>query len=402
MQMNMKKSSTPENALSISAGTKLLLAFTPLLALGAVLAYIILTGAGLSELSGPPVEGLSIERIILPRPGMIQLEVVNDSPQTVIIAQVIVDEAYWNFKAEPSVSLPRLGRATLTVPYPWVHEEAHALTLITSLGATFEVEVPVAVEGPQPTISLFLRFGLVGIYVGVIPVSLGMLWFPLMQSLSQRWMNFILSLTVGLLFYLAVGTWLDAMEFARELPAFWQGVPLVVFTALFSLGTLLAIGNIRSRSGGVLNTAYLLAFGIGMHNLGEGLAIGAAFASGEAALGSFLVLGFTLHNITEGVGISAPLVQKPPKLTHFLALMGMAGVPAIVGTWIGGFAFNPVLATVFLGVGVGAILQVVWEVGKIVARVSESMGKPLVNPVNLAGFTTGIAIMYFTAFLVKF
>ncbi len=400
--MNAQRSNTPERASSVNTGAKILLALIPLLALGVVLGYIVLTGAGLSELSGPPVEGITIERITLPQPGVIELEVVNDGPQEVRIAQVIVDEAYWDFSVEPSATLPRLGRATFSVPYPWVREEAHALTLITSLGATFEAEVPVAVESPQPSTSLFLRFGLVGVYVGVVPVALGVLWFPLMRRLSRRGMNFILSLTVGLLIYLAVGTWLDALEFARELPAFWQGVPLVVFIALLTLGTLLALGSIRRRAGGVLGTAYLLAFGIGLHNLGEGLAIGAAFALGEAALGTFLVLGFTLHNITEGVGISAPLVQKPPELSHFVGLVALAGAPAILGTWIGGFAFNPVLATIFLGIGVGAILQVVWEVGKLVSRASEAMDEPLFNPVNLAGLATGIAIMYFTAFMVKF
>jgi zinc transporter ZupT len=366
------------------------------------MAYIVLTGAGLTELSGPPVEALSIERITLPHGGMIRMVVVNDGPQEVTIAQIFVDEAYWQFTAEPSATLSRLQSATFNIPYPWVQEEAHAITLVTSLGATFEAEVPVAVESPQPSTDLFLRFGLVGIYVGVVPVALGVLWFPLMRRLSQRWMNFILSLTVGLLIYLAVGTWLDAMEFAGELPAFWQGVPLVVFIALLTLGTLLAIGSIRRRSSDVLGTAYLLSFGIGLHNLGEGLAIGAAFALGEAALGTFLVLGFTLHNITEGVGISAPLVRKPPRLAHFVGLVALAGVPAILGTWLGGFAFNPVLATIFLSVGVGAILQVVWEVGKLVAKASEAMDEPLFSPANLAGLAVGIAIMYFTAFLVKF
>jgi zinc transporter ZupT len=356
----------------------------------------------LRELSGPPVEGSTIQRITLPQAGVIKLEVVNEGPQPVRIAQVTVDEAYWDFTAEPSATLPRLGRATLTLPYPWVREEAHALALITSLGTTFEAEIPVAVESPQPSTSLFLRFGLVGIYVGVVPVALGVLWFPLMRRLSQQWMNFILSLTVGLLIFLAVGTWLDALEFAQDLPAFWQGVPLVVFIALISLGILLALGSIRRRQGNVLGTAYLLAFGIGLHNLGEGLAIGAAFALGEAALGTFLVLGFTLHNITEGVGISAPLVKQPPRLKHFLSLIALAGAPAILGTWVGGFAFNPVLATVFLAIGVGAILQVVWEVGKLVSRASESLGEPLFSPMNLTGLAVGIAIMYFTAFLVKF
>ncbi|MCZ7547397.1 MAG: hypothetical protein M5R40_29505 [Anaerolineae bacterium] len=142
--------------------------------------------------------------------------------------------------------------------------------------------------------------------------------------------------------------------------------------------------------------------GIGLHNLGEGLAIGAAFAQGEAALGAFLILGFTLHNITEGVGISAPVIRKNPGLKHFALLVALAGGPAIAGAWIGGFAFDPVLATIFLAVGIGAILQVVWEVGKLVARASARLGLPLVNWVNLAGLVAGILIMYLTAFLVKF
>jgi len=166
-------------------------------------------------------------------------------------------------------------------------------------------------------------------------------------------MIFILALTVGLLVYLAIGTWLDANEFALELPAFWQGVPLVIFIALLTLGVLLAVGSVRKgQETTLLGIAYRIAMGIGLHNLGEGLAIGAAFALGEAALGTFLILGFTLHNITEGVGIVAPVVRKNPGLSHFLLLALIAGGPAILGTWIGGFAFDAVLATIFLAIGV--------------------------------------------------
>jgi zinc transporter ZupT len=170
-----------------------------------------------------------------------------------------------------------------------------------------------------------------------------------------------------------------------------------------TLGALLAVGSLRrGQEVTPLGVAYRIALGIGLHNLGEGLAIGAAFASGQAALGTFLILGFTLHNITDGVGIAAPIVRHSPGLKHLLLLLLLAGTPAIAGTWIGGFAFNPVLATIFLAVGVGAILQVVWEVGKLVARDTERLGKPLVNWVNLGGLAAGIALMYFTAFLVKF
>ena len=176
----------------------------------------------------------------------------------------------------------------------------------------------------------------------------------------------------------------------------------MIFVALISLGVLLAVGSLSRGSSSSLGIAYRIAFGIGLHNLGEGLAIGAAFASGQAALGTFLIIGFTLHNVTEGIGIVAPVVRQNPGLGHFALLLLISGGPAILGTWIGGFAFSPVLATIFLAIGVGAILQVVWEVGKLVVRDSERLGLSWFNWINLAGFVTGLALMYFTAFLVKF
>jgi zinc transporter ZupT len=380
-----------------------ILVLLPLLLLGAVLAYLVATGGGLADLAGPPVEQVTIQRITLPEPGVIRVEVVNDGPQAVTIPQVLVDDAYWAFTADPSTTIPRLGTAVFTIPYPWVEEETHIVRLITSLGLTFDGEIAAAVESPAPNAGLFWRFGLVGLYVGIVPVALGLLWYPLMRRLSSQAMNFILALTIGLLLYLAIGTWLDALEFAAELPAFWQGVPLVILIALVALGILLAAG---ARRKGVertpLQVAYLIALGIGLHNLGEGLAIGAAFALGEAALGTFLVLGFTLHNITEGVGIAAPVVRQKPAFLHFVFLALLAGGPAILGTWLGGFAFNPVLATIFLALGIGAILQVIWEVGKLIVRDSARLGQPVLSWSTLGGVVVGAAIMYFTAFLVKF
>ncbi|PTA66792.1 ZIP family metal transporter [Deinococcus arcticus] len=378
------------------------LALVPLLLLGAVLAYLVATGGGMKALQGPPVEQVKIGRVTLPERGVIQVQVVNDGPQAVTLPQVMVDDAFWSFTARPAGAIPRLGTATLTIPYPWVEGEAHKVALLSSLGTVFEAEIPVATLTPQPGRDLFVRFGLVGLYVGVVPVLLGMLWFPWMRRLSARAMNFILALTVGLLVYLAVGTYLDAQEFAAALPAFWQGTPAVLLIALLTLGVLLALGGKRRPEEAPLGLSYRIATGIGLHNLGEGLAIGAAFALGEAALGTFLILGFTLHNITEGVGIVAPVVRQKPKLIQFALLALIAGGPAILGTWLGGFAFNPVLATIFLAVGVGAIVQVVWEVGRLVARNTAALGAPLVSWSTLGGFTVGVALMYFTAFFVKF
>lgn len=399
----MTSQTTPAAQPARLSGATWLLALIPLILLGLVLTYLVVTGGGLTTLAGPPVEQFTIERVTLPEPGVIRVQVVNDGPETVTIPQVLVDDAYFYFTAEPSNVIPRLGQATFTINYPWVADETHRVVLITSLGATFEAEIPAAVETPQPSTDLFVRFGLVGLYVGVVPVVLGLLWYPFMRRLGGQAMNFILSLTVGLLVFLALGTWLDANEFAQELPVFWQGVPMVIFVALASLGVLLIMGNVRrGRESTPLTISYRIALGIGLHNLGEGLAIGAAFALGQAALGTFLILGFTLHNITEGVGIAAPIVRQNPGLKHFALLVLLAGGPAILGTWLGGFAFNPVLATVFLAIGVGAILQVIWEVGKLVARDSAKLGQPLVNWITLGGLVIGLALMYFTAFLVKF
>lgn len=401
--MTTTTSSPKTSAPSGLSGAAWLLALVPLILLGLLLTYLVVTGGGLTELAGPPVEQVSIQRITLPEPGIIQVEVVNDGPQTVTIPQVLVDDAYFYFTADPSTTIPRLGRATYTINYPWVEDETHAVVLITSIGTTFAAEIGAAVQTPQPGIQLIWQFGLTGLYVGVIPVLLGMLWYPFMRRLSRPAMNFILSLTIGLLVYLAIGTWLDANEFALGLPAFWQGRPLAIIVVLISLGVLLAVGNMRDGAEpSPLGISYRIALGIGLHNLGEGLAIGAAFALGEAALGTFLILGFTLHNITEGIGIAAPIVRQNPGLKHFALLVLLAGGPAIIGTWVGGFAFNPVLATIFLAIGVGAILQVVWEVGKIVTKDARLAGQPVFNAVNLAGLTVGFALMYFTAFLVKF
>lgn len=396
-------STDTQRASTAHGGFGWLLILPPILLLGAMLAYLVTTGGGLTELAGPPVEQLAIERITLPAAGVIQVTVVNDGPETMTVAQVAVDDAYWSFSVEPSATVPRLGRATFTIPYPWVSEELHRIKFVTSLGMTFEGEIAAAVRTPQPSLDLFIRFGLVGLYVGIVPVALGMLWYPFLRRLSRTAMNFILCLTIGLLLFLAIGTWLDALEFAVELPVFWQGTPLILFVALVTLGGLAVVGGRRrGAERSPLQVSYLVALGIGLHNLGEGLAIGAAFSQGEAALGIFLVLGFTLHNITEGIGIVAPVMRQRPGLVHFVLLALLAGAPAMAGTWIGGFVFNPVAATLFLAIGIGAILQVIWEVGKMVVRDAARHEEPVVSWQNLAGLVTGIAIMYFTAFFVKF
>lgn len=379
------------------------LALVPLALLAALIAaFLVLDPLAYFTGTFPPLEELTIQRITFPDQGQIRLEVINGGPDPVTIAQVLVDNAYWQHTISPGNTLQRLDEATVEIPYPWVDGEPLPITLITSTGLTFEKEVEVALQSPEAGPQTLIAFGLLGIYVGVVPVMLGMLWYPFMRRLDRKWVNAVLALTVGLLIFLFVDTVLEALELATEVPLVFQGVPVVLFGTLFSLAILLIVGQHR-RMDSPLGIATLIALGIGLHNLGEGLAIGAAFATGLAALGSFLVVGFTLHNITEGVGIAAPLLKgNRPRLIVFVGLAVLAGAPAVFGTWIGSLAFSPFLAALFLSLGAGAILQVIWEVGRLLVREAQRSGGPALSWLNLVGLSAGIVIMYLTAFLVKF
>jgi zinc transporter ZupT len=380
-----------------------LLGLVPLLGLGVLLAFIVLNGVGVSRGDAPPVEDLSVQRVALPTEFEFVLSVRNGGPQPVTLSQVVVNDAIWDFEAEPDNTIPRLGSVTVTVPYSWVEGEAYEIVLITSTGTTFDAEVPVAVLTPGFSGETFWRYALIGTYVGVIPVALGLLWYPFLRRLGSAGMNFVLAMTVGLLAFLVVDTLQEAIEVAVELPGVFSGIPLVILLTLLTLLGLLGTERLlrRGREEATrLGTSYRIALGIGLHNLGEGLAIGAAFALGEAALGVFLVVGFTLHNITEGVGIAAPILRERPRLAHFLWLALLGGGPAILGTWIGGFAFSNLLAAVFLAVGAGAILQVIYEVTRLLQKDSTRSKTPALSASNLGGLLVGVAIMYATALLV--
>jgi zinc transporter ZupT len=376
----------------------------PLLGLGVLLALITLNGAGIGREDVPPVEDLTDTRVALPSQNQIVVHVTNGGPDPVTIRQVTVNEALWDFEMTPGNTVPPRGSAEITLPYTWVEGEAYGIGMISSSGATFEAEVPVAVLTPGLSGETFGRYALIGFYVGVVPVSLGLLWYPFLRRLGSSGMNFVLALTVGLLFWLVLDTLLDAVEVAGTLPGFFSGVPMVLSVAVLTLLGLLAAERLfrrGHREAGRLSTSYRIATGIGLHNLGEGLAIGAAFALGEVALGTFLVIGFTLHNITEGVGIAAPILSEEPSPVHFVWLALLGGGPAILGTWIAGFAYSPLAAALFLAIGAGAILQVVYEVSRLLLKDSQRTKKPALSASNLGGLTAGIAVMYATALLVS-
>lgn len=375
-----------------------------------VAAFLFFDPAAPLRTAFPPVEELTIERVVLPAPGQMEIHVVNGGPEPVTIAQVMVDEAYWTHTMSGDRTVRRLGRSVISLPYPWVEGDPHEVAIVTSTGLTFTHEVEVATLTPRINASSLTVFTILGVYVGLIPVLIGILWYPFMRQIGRRWIHFFLSLTIGLLIFLGVDAVAEALETATAVPSAFQGVGLILLGVFGSIVVLKALaGGGRSAAGhssapeGV-RLAYLIALGIGLHNLGEGLAIGSAYALGEIALGSFLVIGFLVHNTTEGLAIVAPVAagsaraasDKAP-IRHFLGMGALAGLPTIAGTWIGGFSYSPIASTLFLALGAGAMFQVVLEIAFMLR--SESDGGALA-PLNATGLMLGLLLMYGTALLV--
>ena len=386
-----------------SAAARWGMALLPLVVLAALL-FVIVRFDPASSLRGdvPPVERVVFQRVELDPDGIVA-HVLNDGPDPVTLAQVMVDDAYWTFTQDPPGPLVHLQRATLRIPYPWVEGETHGLRLISRNGITFDHTIEVAVETPRAGARLVGIFALIGAYVGVLPVAIGLLWYPLMRRLGRRGLDFVLALTVGLLLFLLVDALHEGGEAVQAVPGSLQGPILLVFAAVAAYLAIDGLGAwLRSRKTAASTSAVvalLIAIGIGLHNFGEGLAIGAAFALGELAFGTLLMLGFTLHNTTEGLAIVAPLAEEAVPLTRLLLLGAIAGVPTIAGAWLGAFLYAPAWAVLFLGVGAGAIAQVVVQIARSMAR-QRSLGELLHSAPVAWGLLVGVAVMYATGVLV--
>ncbi len=379
-----------------------ILLLIPVILLIGVIALFLSTGGGLDLDAPVPVENLDIERYYLEQ-GMIELNVRNTGPEEMTIAQVGVNEAIMPFTVSPDTTIPRLGRAVIHIPYPWSYGEAYGVSIFTTNAIVFGVDIPVAFETPQPDAATFWSFTLIGLYVGVIPVFLGIFWFPALRTLGRRTMTFLMAATAGLLIFLGLDTLAEALEFAAEVPSSFQGIGLIGIGAVATFLLLEAISK-RQASASVdetqrrLSVAFIIAVGIGFHNLGEGLAIGAAYNVGEIALGTFLVVGFIIQNITEGLGIIAPVLRDRPTVGK-LAVMGLiGGAPAILGAWIGGYTPSPFLAVLFLAIGAGAIFQVIYEIAKLIQKDTQREAMPMTV---FSGVLTGMMLLWLTGLMIK-
>jgi ZIP family zinc transporter len=401
--------SGPYAAVSPPGGKKsgvrtILTLLIPLVLLAAVITLFVRTnGAGLNVTPAAPIETVQFGRTIL-RPGEIELHLRNTSPNAIRVAQVNINDAIWPYAVSPSPTIPRLGSVVLTLAYPWVHGEAYEISLLSSNSIAFSTSIPVAAVTTRVSSGTLLSFTLIGLYVGVIPILLGMLWLPALKQLGASAMLFLMSATVGLLLFLGIDATTEALELTGDLSDTFQGVGII---GIGIVGTWLLLdaigrqqrGSERSEAGQRLSLATVIAIGIGLHNLGEGLAIGAAYAVGAAALGTFLVVGFIIQNITEGLGIVVPIAKDSPSLRKLAWLGLIGGAPAIVGAWVGGLVHSPPLSILFLSIGAGAVLQVAFEIArKLVWGGAALRQRPLFA---FGGVLAGMLVLYITGLAIK-
>jgi ZIP family zinc transporter len=384
------------------------LALLPIVLLVGTVSLFASTGGSLTDLIGqnpPPLDQFDVRRVSF-RPGEIRIRVTNPQRQELTIATVTVDDAIVPFSLDGPATLKRLRSSTIVVGYDWVDGDPISVGVTSSSGIQTVEEIPAAVETPVASARGFLGYGLIGLLVGVVPVALGLLWLPSLRRADPRWLAAFMAMTAGLLTFLALDALAEAFDLQAQLPSALGGTGLVLLGISLSYISLTVLSGRLARRGprtegnalGGAALATLVAIGIGVHNLGEGLAIGSSFALGELALGTFFVIGFMVHNVTEGLAIAAPVAERKKAISvGTLALLALvAGGPAIPGAWIGGFLTSDLLGVLFFGAAAGAALQVVVEVTRFIARRATV---PLSSAWVLGGFLSGVAVMYLTGLL---
>ncbi len=441
---------TKEPDRQISTKRMICIALIPIVVLAGMIVFLFGPGQSFLLNSGNSLPEITIERIEF-QDGKIVALLRNTGPMAVTVAQADVNDRIQPAAIEPSKNLSRLAVAKVIIPFSWNRGEPYEVGITTSDGVRFKKTVEAAALAPTANAEQISFFTIMGIYVGIIPVLIGLLWFPFIKRLSRSKYIFFLSLTAGLLVFLGIDAIVEGNKIAAEnVAGVFNGQMLIAMVTIVSFLALLYVsGKLVERANAMekkeeeksettlieqqqpslvssysasakqqqfskpFMIALMISIGIGLHNLGEGLAIGAAVLLGKVALSTFLIVGFTLHNTTEGLAIVAPMARSANKvIIRKLIGMGLiAGAPAIAGAWIGGFLYSPIAAIIFLSIGAGAIFQVVFSIISWIAdnnnirggsmQVEERRKKTWLNTSLIAGFIVGMVIMYITSLMVS-
>ena len=382
----------------------------PVLAISAI-APIVLLAIVIAFLLGPASTFLQFG-VILPEVTIekvefveneIQATVRNTGPIDVAVVVADVNDRIQPAAIEPDSSLQRFETALVRIPFDWNEAQPYEIGVTIDDGTRFTTEVDAAFASLEPNVDLFVFLGMIGFLIGVVPIMIGLLWYPFIKKLGKNAFNFFLAFTMGLLIFLGIDAVLEASEISeKHLSSIFNGELLIATVVILSFLSLYGIGqkliktdNLSTMSKG-LTISLMIVIGIGLHNLGEGLAVGAAIALGEVALSTFLIIGFATHNTTEGLAIAAPLTNSKAKIVKMVGLGLIAGAPAIFGCWIGGFSFSPLFTLIFLAIGAGAIFQVVISIFQYMKDKSD-----LLSSTSLfAGVSVGLIVMYLTSVII--
>ena len=367
-----------------------------------MMAYIFGPGADLLDF-GVALPEITIEKVDFVD-SEIQATVRNTGPIPIEVVMADVNDRIQPAAVEPDRFLERFETTLVRIPFEWNESEPYTIGITIEDGTRFEKEIEAAAPALELTFDLAIFFAIIGTYVGIIPVMIGLLWLPFIKKISKQKYHFFLALTAGLLLFLAIDSIEEAVEISDEsLADSFNGTLLVSTVVVLSFLGLYYSGNklVKLADSSKLTKpvaiALMISIGIGLHNFGEGLAIGAAVGMGSVAFSTFLIVGFALHNTTEGIAIAAPLSRGKLMLGKLVAMGLIAGSPAIFGAWIGGFVYSPFASVIFLAIGAGAIFQVIVVIMK---WIQEESDKNLSSFAVISGFAVGMLVMYLTSILV--